>query len=610
MRPSALAGALVAGLLVLSSSASAQDTKGLADGIIRVVRPLQHEDGGYGDGRLDTCRVLDLLSRSPRRYTELDGPFFRRAAGQVAGWEPGSTREAAAKLLALARCVTHPLRAARDATRADLLARPDALRDELALYALLATLPEDASWPPAGAAAPEADASPAARVLLAADPFQVPAPPVEDAAAWVSWARAARLRGVEPTEWPELPRPAPGADLHELLDDLELVVAVHGLSRPDVGPQDPVDTRAGFVSAPRSRADALDAALGYLAAHQVDGRFGLELPGWSGPEPGVTAMCLSAGIAAADERGVARPDWVEAGLDYLVSLQRPDGAIMEYGVAVYTTSAAVEALLDGGRPEDAGTIRRARDFLVSRQADEDLGYDDADDPHYGGIGYGGDERPDLSNTQMALEAVSRAGLPDDPSFVRKALVFLERNQNLAEVNTETWDRAGGGVLTAGNDGGATYMPGNSPAGEDEVAEGVWTARSYGSMTFALTKSYLLAGVDPDDERVRAAVGWIASHWTLDRNPGFTDRASGADGLYYYYLALARTLRLLPDGTLTADDGTPIPWRRELQDTLLAAQRTDGSWFNERAPRWYEGAPTLGTAYAVLALTAAGPGEDG
>ena len=33
------------------------------------------------------------------------------------------------------------------------------------------------------------------------------------------------------------------------------------------------------------------------------------------------------------------------------------------------------------------------------------------------------------------------------------------------------------------------------------------------------------------------------------------------------------------------------------------------WFNEDAPRWYEGAPTLGTAYAVLALKAASVDAD-
>jgi squalene-hopene/tetraprenyl-beta-curcumene cyclase len=598
MRPSLVLAALLS-VLFITPPTGAQDTKALADQIIRGIRPQQNADGTYGQGFLDTCRVLDLLSRSPRRYTELDGPFFRRAAEQVAAHPSESPAEDAWTVLALAGCVTAPLRAARDEARDRLLESPGAWTDETALLALR-TLPPDAPrW-----GEPPADASAALRCLLAEDPSSVSPPDLEEVDAWTAWARAARLRGVVPDSAPPLPQPGTETDLDSLLETLAQVVVQHGLDRGPAPMPTEADSRPGRVAQPHGLEAGLQHALAFLDARQAHGTFGLDLPGWSGPEPGITAMCLSAALGASRLLGQDPPEWVDDGLDYLAGLQRGDGAILDYGLAVYTTSVALEALVDGGRPGDRDAILRARDFLVSMQADEDLGYDSIDDPHYGGIGYGGDERPDLSNTQMALEAASRAGLPEDSAFTRKALIFLQRNQNLGEVNTERWERAGGGVVVSGNDGGATYMPGSSPAGEDQVGPGVYEARSYGSMTYALTKSYLLCGVPNGDRRLEAALGWILDHYTLDRNPGFADPGKSADGLYYYYLALARTLRMLPADRVVNEQGQPIPWRKDLQDKLLAEQRTDGSWFNDAAPRWFEGAPTLCTAYALLALDAA------
>lgn len=604
MRPVVVLATLIP-LLMFASPARCQDTKQLADQIIRGIRPQQNADGSYGDGFQDTCRVLDLLSRSPRRYTELDGPFFRRAAEGVAAHTPQTTAEQAWTVLALAGCVTAPLRAARDEARDRLSEDPAAWTDELSLLALR-TLPPDA---PRWGETP-ADADAALACLLADDPSTIAPPNLDQTAAWTGWARAARLRGLSPDAAPPLPQPGPDLDLHGLLDQLEQVVAQHGLARSPGGAPPMADARPDRLPEPHDLRAGLEHALEFLEAQQDQGTFGMDLLGASGPEPGITALCLSAALGASRQLGLEAPDWVDDGLDFLVGMQRGDGAILDYGLAVYTTSVALEALVDGGRPGDREAVLRARDFLISMQADEDLGYDSVDDPHYGGIGYGGDERPDLSNTQMALEAASRAGLPEDSAFTRKALIFLQRNQNLGEVNTETWERAGGGTLVSGTDGGATYMPGSSPAGEDEIGDGMYTARSYGSMTYALTKSYLLCGLGEGDRQFDAALGWILSHYTLDRNPGFTDPAQSADGLYYYYLALARTLRMLPPDQIVNDQGAPIPWQKDLQDKLLNEQRTDGSWFNAMAPRWFEGAPTLCTAYALLALDAAsGPTDD-
>jgi squalene-hopene/tetraprenyl-beta-curcumene cyclase len=587
-------------LAALGPFTASQDTKGMADGLVRLVRAHQQDDGGYGD-LPTTCRVLDLMARSPRRYNELDGPYFRRAAEQVAA-DSDPTHDAW-RVLALSSAVTPRLVAARNGARDRLLDQASRTLDPIVLLALH-TLPPPVA--PRLAAIPDG-APPELAILLTADPASVAAPAVNDRDAWTRWARAARLRGERPHPLPELPAepPRPGAPLAELLDQLEFIIAVHGLVVPATAsaesPPPPLPPTRGPGN---DMVTALEDALAFLESHHQNGTFGLLAPGWNDAEPGVTALCLSATMHASDMLGRSYPDWVDNGLDWLASLQGPDGSIQTYGVAVYTTSVAMEALIDRGRDSDRPVVEAALAFLVAAQADEGEGYLSADDPHYGGVGYGGDERPDLSNMNIALDAVARAELDPDHPFFDKALTFLQRNQNLAEAGNWRLPRAGGGTLVPGTDGGATYMPGSSPAGEEQVADGVYVARSYGSMTYALTKSYLICGLAPDDARVVAAVDWLADNFTLETNPGFADPGHAGDGLYYYYMAMARTLRLVAGERLVRGDGSSIEWRAELGEHLLAQQRTDGSWVNEDSSRWYEGSPTLCSAFAILSLAAA------
>ena len=324
------------------------------------------------------------------------------------------------------------------------------------------------------------------------------------------------------------------------------------------------------------------------------------------PEPGISAIAARALLGSQREsvRAAAAPV-----LDWLVSLQQDDGSIHAGHVQVYTTSAAIGALLAAKRPQDQPVIARAVAFLIATQCDEGEGYSESD-KFYGGIGYGGDLRPDLSNLQYALEALHQAGVAaDDPSFVR-AMKFLQRSQNHSESNTEVYlDADDPRPIRAGNDGGAAYYPGNSPAGVETLADGGRVARSYGSMTYALLKCYAFAGLDAQDPRVAAAVGWISSHWTLEINPGFDmlkDARAGFQGLYYYYETLAEALAALKLDEVVAPGGARHDWRTELIVTLQATQREDGSWVNEFAPRWWEGNPALCTGYALNALLAARP----
>jgi len=128
-------------------------------------------------------------------------------------------------------------------------------------------------------------------------------------------------------------------------------------------------------------------------------------------------------------------------------------------------------------------------------------------------------------------------------------------------------------------------------------------RSYGSMTYALLKTYALCGLGPDDERMKAATAWIRKHWTLDRNPG-THAGMGENaeyqGLFYYYETMARALTVCGVDTIETA-GRQVSWREELAAHLTRTQRDDGSWLNQKNGRWWEDQPVMCTIYALLAL---------
>lgn len=324
------------------------------------------------------------------------------------------------------------------------------------------------------------------------------------------------------------------------------------------------------------------------------------------PEPGISALAARALF------GSQREDAHKVGhevLDFLLTLQQEDGSIHGGRVAVYTTSVAVGALVDGGRDADVPAIQKAVAYLRTVQTDEGEGYSEAD-KFYGGIGYGGDLRPDLSNLQYALQALNEADVPAEDEAFQRAIHFLNRSQNRSESNPETYQDQGDPTpVRAGNDGGAVYYPGNSPAGTVHMPDGSLVARSYGSMTYALLKCFLFAGVSKEDPRVVAAVNWIGAHWTLEVNPGFdtmVDPRGGFQGLYYYYLSLAQALDAAEIEVIEAAGGVQHYWRLELSEKLMSTQQEDGHWINQDAPRWWEGNPVLCTAYALGAMRAVQP----
>ncbi len=350
--------------------------------------------------------------------------------------------------------------------------------------------------------------------------------------------------------------------------------------------------------------DVLERGLDWLIAHQ--GQAG----GWSPrveatptdrpeePSPvsvAITAMAVKAIVQARPD--TAEDPAIHRALAYIRTLRRPDGSFEGGALTNYVTSTVVTALasLDGHDVRD--DLQDAVAWLQNNQWDQTEGIAPRQD-WYGGAGYGNSGRPDLSNTQLMLDALHDAGVsPDEPS-VQRALAFISRAQNLKATNPSAW---------AGDDGGFVYTPANGgesfaseAAGEGRFGEKVpagqpRSLRSYGSMTYAGFKSMLYAGLSPDDVRVRAAFDWIRRHWTFDENPGL-----GALGLDYYYHTMSRALRAAQQDTITDLEGRAHNWRQELIDAIASRQREDGRWQNT-AERWLEAEPVMATIDAILAL---------
>lgn len=292
---------------------------------------------------------------------------------------------------------------------------------------------------------------------------------------------------------------------------------------------------------------------------------------------------------------------------FVLSHRQPDGGIYKPGLLLdnYTTSVALMFLASQPQsdPDVARAAHDAQAWLKTNQWTESRENPDThavittSDPWYGGAGYGNGKRPDLSNTQMMLEALHQSGLPaSDPAY-QKALKFVSRCQMLSQTNDQPF-------AETAKDGGFIYSPANSGESKAEYTEvdGRKVLRTYGSMTYAGFKSMLYANLSREDERVQAAYAWIRRHYTLDENPNMPG-AKSKQGLYYYYNVFGKALQAWDQDTLTDAQGVKHNWREDLVTKLVSLQRQDGTWLNE-ADRWYEGHPHYITALAILSMQSA------
>jgi hypothetical protein len=389
------------------------------------------------------------------------------------------------------------------------------------------------------------------------------------------------------------------AALPAVADGLCELVACQVASRP-------ATPTAGIPAATFSPAQ--QHGIDWLMTQQHDGVF-LAGNGKSAPLTGFGLMALQS--KPKELRTPVEQAAIDKGLQWLLSTQNANGTWGEE-LQNYTTCVAVGALDRWHDASTAPALAKAQKALLGFQNVEANGYSRGD-RDYGSIGYGDSQRGDISNTQFAMQALRQTGLSAQDEAFAKAVVFLQRTQNLAATNDfagKVADPDRPGVIldvVSGDDGGAGYYPGNSSAGYLVQPDGKVMTRSYGSTTYALLKTYSLAGLPASDVRVKAAVTWIQEHWDLAVNPGAAPELGPKaqyQGLFYYYLLMAQALDLCGIKTVNAHHGDQveaIDWRTALREHLEQMQVKDGTWLNDKNSRWMEGVPMLCTCYALLAL---------
>lgn len=303
--------------------------------------------------------------------------------------------------------------------------------------------------------------------------------------------------------------------------------------------------------------------------------------------PAITAICTTAilkqGRSPDDPRIAKSLKYLEQFVQPTGGVHAPKSRLSNYENCICLVCFAA-ANKDGRYTK---LIADAEKFAKGLQFDGTDGKQPSD-IDYGGVGYGGSTRPDLSNTAMLMEALEAAGAGPNDEAVQRALVFVSKCQNLeSEKNTTEF-------AAKNPDGGFFYTPaggGSSAAGKSE--EGA--LRSYGSMTYAGLKSMIFAGVNADDPRVKAATKWLQTNYSVSENPGM-----GQAGVYYYYHLMAKSLAAFKAPDFVDAKGNKHNWREELAAELVKRQTANGSWTNDNQ-KWMEGDANLCTAFALLTL---------
>ncbi|MDP6045214.1 MAG: terpene cyclase/mutase family protein [Phycisphaerae bacterium] len=337
-----------------------------------------------------------------------------------------------------------------------------------------------------------------------------------------------------------------------------------------------------------------DAGVKYLLT-QKDAKGGWSM-GQDANRPAITAMVLKVLVQHPDYD--SKSPVVVEGFKALMTYRKADGGFYEpnMGLPNYTTSIAIMAMVAADDPKLRPDIDKAVKFLRTQQirpgdklpkggtVKKGEGFD-------GGVSYGRHGRPDGSNNQMWIQAMSDAGVKADDPDLQRANAFMLRLQNRKESNDADYIQAGP------NDGGYIYALGESKAGPWRNGRGL---RSYGSLTYAGFKSMLHAGMGRKDPRVLSAFKWIQRYWRLDSNPNMP-KLQSQQGLFYYYHVFSKALRAWGDVEIVDTKGVKHNWRHELIDALGKRASKDGSWTNKASERWNEGNPVLATCFATLAL---------
>lgn len=381
-----------------------------------------------------------------------------------------------------------------------------------------------------------------------------------------------------------------------------------GQPGPDIAPPAPIvlpeDANPTEVRA--AARVLIDRAIDYLKSQQNK-----QTGGWrenpDGPSyPAITGLIVN-GMALDPRIDLSDPH-LRAAVDNILTYAKPDGGIHDGVLPTYNTAICMSALAGLPDPRATNLIARGQVYLRSLQYHNDnTGGDEAPDfsepvpfdhPFYGGVGYGRNGRPDLSNLGFFLQALHDTGVSTEDPAIERAMVFLQRVQMLDETNDMGYadgsEQGGFIYATVENIDSVDGRAGQSQAGsfEEMTSEGdtIVRLRAYGSMTYVGFKSLIFADLAPGDPRVDAAWGWINQHYTMSENPGLGD-----DGRYYYYAAMGRALDAFGREEIAGRN-----WRGDMVRELAQLQEPDGS-FRVLDDRWMESDPVLITAYALIAL---------
>lgn len=365
--------------------------------------------------------------------------------------------------------------------------------------------------------------------------------------------------------------------------------------------------------------DSIEKGIAYL--REVQNEDGSWMPDLG---PAVTGLALTALLERPDI-GPEDPTAAKA-IAYILKHVQEDGSIRtgpDGILASYNTALSLSALarIGGSNVEAAAAIKGGQEFLKGTQwivgmTDPDGNVIDEDHPFYGGFGYGGSGRPDISNTQLALQALKDTGVDcEDPVF-KRALVFLNRIQAVEsnDKNADKFEELDGGFIYSSSINKDHIGVPESKASQDQIDEGkagrpVSGLRTYGSVTYAGFKSMIYANLDRDDPRMVAAMDWISKNYQLDANPGMPEEQK-LQGLFYYYLTKARALNAYGNSTIAVkrpatEEGSEESverrdWANDLIATVVSQQHEEGWWANTET-RWLESQPALVTAYSIIAL---------
>jgi len=155
--------------------------------------------------------------------------------------------------------------------------------------------------------------------------------------------------------------------------------------------------------------EALARAFHYLRANQnPDGSWTPK------PGPAITAM-VAARMLHSAEITKAHPAVAKA-VKYVMSRQKSDGGFYDHILGNYNTSMTLMLIgpLRESDPQIADAVKKAQDYLRGIQwaGQKDPNGETIDEDHrwFGGAGYGGNGRPDLSNTAMMIAGLNDSGL--------------------------------------------------------------------------------------------------------------------------------------------------------------------------------------------------------